>query len=107
MWPGLEGDEEVQLVFLLAIPPEEAGSTHMQLLTRLTSSLVDDKVRESLINAASAEEVLALLSPDAPSVSPDPAIAVKNTRLVPLVLGIVAVAAFINAGIHWMNATAQ
>ena len=107
MWPGLEGDEEVQLVFLLAIPPEEAGSTHMQLLTRLTSSLVDDKVRESLINASSAEEVLALLSPDVPSVSPEPTIAVKNTRLVPLVLGIVAVAAFINAGIHWMNATVQ
>lgn len=36
IWPGLEGDEAVRMVFLLAIPHAEAGSTHMQLLTTLT-----------------------------------------------------------------------
>ncbi|WP_069733906.1 PTS sugar transporter subunit IIA, partial [Enterobacter sp. IF2SW-P2] len=44
-WPGLDGDEEGRMVFLLAIPPAEAGSTHMQLLTTLTSLLTEDRVR--------------------------------------------------------------
>jgi 2-O-A-mannosyl-D-glycerate-specific PTS system IIC component len=50
-WPGLDGDEEVRMVFLLAIPPAEAGSTHMQLLTTLTCLLTEDRVRERLLAA--------------------------------------------------------
>ncbi|MGL4826563.1 MAG: PTS 2-O-a-mannosyl-D-glycerate transporter subunit IIABC [Vibrionaceae bacterium] len=63
-WQGIDGDEDVNLIFLLAIPNSEAGSTHMQLLTHLTTTLVDDSVREAVLNATSTDELLALL--DAP-----------------------------------------
>ncbi|PSW22140.1 PTS 2-O-a-mannosyl-D-glycerate transporter subunit IIABC [Photobacterium sanctipauli] len=62
-WKGIDEDEDedVNLVFLIAIPNAEAGSTHMHLLTELTTTLVDDDVREAVLNASTAEEVMALL----------------------------------------------
>ncbi|EGA71450.1 PTS fructose-specific enzyme IIA component-like protein [Vibrio sinaloensis DSM 21326] len=59
-WKGLDGDEPVTMIFLLAIPPAEAGSTHMEVLTTLTSSLVDDEFREQLQAANSPQQVMAL-----------------------------------------------
>lgn len=59
-WQGLDGDEPVKMIFLLAIPPAEAGSTHMEVLTELTSSLVEDEFREALMAATTAQQVLAL-----------------------------------------------
>ncbi|WCE32316.1 PTS 2-O-a-mannosyl-D-glycerate transporter subunit IIABC [Vibrio sp. SCSIO 43137] len=61
-WPGLEEDEpeQVNLVFLLAIPDGEAGSTHIHLLTALTTTLVDDDVRAAVLNASTAAEVLTI-----------------------------------------------
>jgi 2-O-A-mannosyl-D-glycerate-specific PTS system IIC component len=49
------------MVFLLAIPSREAGSTHMQLLTTLTTSLTDDETRSNLLAASTREEVLSIL----------------------------------------------
>lgn len=50
MWEGVDGPEAVTLIFLLAIPPGEAGSTHMQLLTALTTRLADDDTdRKSVV----------------------------------------------------------
>ncbi|WEM44832.1 fructose PTS transporter subunit IIA (plasmid) [Photobacterium sp. DA100] len=63
-WQGLDGDEPVNMIFLLAIPPAEAGSTHMEVLTTLTSSLVDDDFREQLLAARSQAEVMALFGAD-------------------------------------------
>ncbi|EJK9925515.1 PTS 2-O-a-mannosyl-D-glycerate transporter subunit IIABC [Cronobacter sakazakii] len=60
-WQGVEGDEPVRLIFLLAIPAAQAGTTHIQLLTELTTLLVDDAVREAAINAPCAEALLAIL----------------------------------------------
>ncbi|KLV03713.1 PTS 2-O-a-mannosyl-D-glycerate transporter subunit IIABC [Photobacterium aquae] len=62
-WQGIDEDEEedVNLVFLIAIPNAEAGSTHMHLLTELTTTLVDDDIREAVLNAQSAEELMSLL----------------------------------------------
>ena len=60
-WKGLDEDEDVNLIFLIAIPNAEAGSTHMHLLTELTTTLVDDDVREAVLKATTAEEVFALL----------------------------------------------
>lgn len=59
-WQGLDGDEPVNMIFLLAIPPAEAGSTHMEVLTTLTSSLVDDDFRDQLLAARTQAEVMAL-----------------------------------------------
>jgi len=60
-WKGLDEDEDVNLIFLIAIPNAEAGSTHMHLLTELTTTLVDDDVREAVLKATTAEEIFALL----------------------------------------------
>ncbi|KAB0289383.1 PTS 2-O-a-mannosyl-D-glycerate transporter subunit IIABC [Vibrio fortis] len=60
-WKGLDEDEDVNLIFLIAIPNAEAGSTHMHLLTELTTTLVDDEVREAVLKATTAEEIFALL----------------------------------------------
>jgi len=63
-WQGIDEDEmeDVNLIFLLAIPNAEAGSTHMQILTDLTSALVDDDVREAVLKATSAEQLIDLLN---------------------------------------------
>lgn len=63
-WQGIDEDEEedVNLIFLIAIPNAEAGSTHMQLLTELTSTLIDDDVREAVLKATTAEQIFALLN---------------------------------------------
>lgn len=60
LWEGLDGDEEIELVFLLAIPTAEAGTTHMGILTELTSSLVDDDFREALLEAKDTATVMKL-----------------------------------------------
>ncbi|WP_318377643.1 fructose PTS transporter subunit IIA, partial [Enterobacter sp.] len=62
MWEGIDGPEPVTLIVLLAIPCAEAATTHMQLLTRLTSLLADDALREQVQGADNADELLALLA---------------------------------------------
>lgn len=69
-WQGVDGDEAVEMIFLLAIPLAESGSTHMQLLTALTTRLVDDASRAALMAAGSAEEVLELLRSGANTPAP-------------------------------------
>lgn len=72
-WPGIDEDddeEDVNLIFLIAIPNAEAGSTHMHLLTALTSTLVDDDVREAVLNASSAEEILAIFDAESEEDAP-------------------------------------
>jgi len=60
-WKGLDEEEDVNLIFLIAIPNAEAGSTHMHLLTELTTTLVDDDVRQAVLNATNVEQILELL----------------------------------------------
>ncbi|MDL5029277.1 fructose PTS transporter subunit IIA [Vibrio sp. TMPB1044] len=60
MWQGIDGDEPVNMIFLIAIPPAEAGSTHMEVLTTLTSSLVDDDFRDELLAANSTQQIMKL-----------------------------------------------
>ncbi|MFV0264338.1 MAG: PTS 2-O-a-mannosyl-D-glycerate transporter subunit IIABC [Kluyvera sp.] len=60
-WEGVDGPEPVEMIFLLAIPPDEAGSTHIQILTTLTTRLADDALRERVMAASSAEALLAAL----------------------------------------------
>ncbi|HBL4972486.1 TPA: PTS 2-O-a-mannosyl-D-glycerate transporter subunit IIABC [Enterobacter cloacae] len=60
-WEGVDGPEEVTLIFLLAIPPAEAGSTHIEVLTALTSRLADDDLRACVMAATTAEGVLTAL----------------------------------------------
>lgn len=60
-WEGVDGPEPVELIFLLAIPPAEAGSTHIQILTELTTRLADDSLRAHVMAATDADALLAAL----------------------------------------------
>nr|EFI2047714.1 PTS 2-O-a-mannosyl-D-glycerate transporter subunit IIABC [Escherichia coli] len=60
-WEGVDGPEAVDLVVLLAIPPNEAGTTHMQLLTALTTRLADDELRARIQSATTPDELLSAL----------------------------------------------
>ena len=61
-WEGIDGPEPVRLIILLAIPQDEAGSTHIHLLTQLTTQLVDDEVRANILQATEPETLMALLN---------------------------------------------
>jgi fructose PTS system EIIA component len=95
MWQGLDGDEPVNMIFLLAIPPAEAGSTHMELLTTLTSSLVDDDFREQLLQSRTTDDVIALFGGEdepkeqqnEPEQAPQPVAKDVSRLMYPLVLG--------------------
>ncbi|EEV5851998.1 PTS 2-O-a-mannosyl-D-glycerate transporter subunit IIABC [Escherichia coli] len=60
-WEGVDGPEAVDLVVLLAIPPNEAGTTHMQLLTALTTRLAVDEIRARIQSATTPDELLSAL----------------------------------------------
>ncbi|MBW5345858.1 PTS 2-O-a-mannosyl-D-glycerate transporter subunit IIABC [Escherichia coli] len=60
-WEGVDGPEAIDLVVLLAIPPNEAGTTHMQLLTALTTRLADDEIRARIQSATTPDELLSAL----------------------------------------------
>jgi 2-O-A-mannosyl-D-glycerate-specific PTS system IIC component len=60
-WEGVDSPEAVDLVVLLAIPPNEAGTTHMQLLTALTTRLADDEIRARIQSATTPDELLSAL----------------------------------------------
>jgi 2-O-A-mannosyl-D-glycerate-specific PTS system IIC component len=71
-WEGIDGPESVNLIFLLAIPQAQAGTTHMQLLTSLTTALVDDDIRAAVLQASTPEQLLALLAGGTPEPEPEP-----------------------------------
>ncbi|ENF6302096.1 PTS 2-O-a-mannosyl-D-glycerate transporter subunit IIABC [Shigella flexneri] len=56
-WEGVDGPEAVDL----AIPLNEAGTTHMQLLTALTTRLADDEIRARIQSATTPDELLSAL----------------------------------------------
>jgi 2-O-A-mannosyl-D-glycerate-specific PTS system IIC component len=68
-WEGVDGPENVELIFLLAIPPAEAGTTHMKVLTALTTRLADDVLRARVMAADTPDALLAALD-EAPEEQP-------------------------------------
>ncbi|PJE79186.1 PTS system 2-O-alpha-mannosyl-D-glycerate-specific EIIABC component [invertebrate metagenome] len=63
-WEGVDGPEPVKLIVMLAIPLTEQGTTHIELLTELTTRLVDDSVRNSLMTVTSTASFLEILCPE-------------------------------------------
>jgi fructose-specific phosphotransferase system IIA component len=59
-WNSLDG-LEVSFVIMLAIPPSEGGTTHLQILSTLSSKLIDPDFRSRLMNAKHKQEILKLL----------------------------------------------
>lgn len=60
-YESLQPENVVQLVFLLAIPTAEAGTTHLDILSELATRLADSKYRTALMNAKTPNELLMLL----------------------------------------------
>ncbi|MGR9047604.1 PTS 2-O-a-mannosyl-D-glycerate transporter subunit IIABC [Halobacillus faecis] len=56
-WESLDPTNQVELVILLAIPDQEAGSTHLSLLSEFMTRLSDSSYKEGLLKADSSEEL--------------------------------------------------
>lgn len=59
-WNSMDG-EKVKLVFLIAVPEEQAGTEHLKILQALARKLVDDSFRAQLVNARTREEVISVM----------------------------------------------
>lgn len=60
-WETLD-EEPVNLVILLAIPKSEQGSTHVDLLAKLTTKLADDDFRDELVASNNPAEFIEKLN---------------------------------------------
>ncbi|MCP3028008.1 fructose-specific PTS transporter subunit EIIC [Halobacillus sp. A5] len=60
-WESIDPDNKVELVFLLAIPEGEAGSTHLNLLAELSTRLMDKPYYQRLMAAENSDEFLTAL----------------------------------------------
>ncbi|MCA1020979.1 PTS 2-O-a-mannosyl-D-glycerate transporter subunit IIABC [Halobacillus litoralis] len=56
-WESIDPSNQVELIILLAIPDQEAGSTHLSLLSEFVTRLSDDAYKQGLLNASSSEEL--------------------------------------------------
>lgn len=60
-WDAMDG-KPVSLIFLLAVPESQAGTTHLKILAKLAENLMDDKIREHLMNLTTSEELYQYIS---------------------------------------------
>ncbi|MYL34598.1 PTS fructose transporter subunit IIABC [Pontibacillus yanchengensis] len=60
-WESIDPNNKVELVFLLAIPNTESGSTHLNLLAELSTRLMDQDYYQRLMQANSAKEFITAL----------------------------------------------
>lgn len=74
-WPSVDPTNEVELVFLLAIPESEKGTTHLKLLADLSTKLMDTAFVNQLKQATSAKEILSLLATKEEATMPNSEIA--------------------------------
>lgn len=56
-WESIDENNKVELVFLLAIPEQEAGSTHLELLAELATRISNPEYKKLLQNSKSAAEL--------------------------------------------------
>ncbi|MDY4005541.1 MAG: fructose-specific PTS transporter subunit EIIC [Fusobacterium varium] len=57
-------DGEPSKLFFMIAAPANASDTHIEVLSKLTTTLLDDNIRERLLNATSPKEVIEILSID-------------------------------------------
>lgn len=55
-WESLDPNNQVKTIFLLAIPEDQAGSTHLELLAELMTRMSDATYKETLFQSRTAEE---------------------------------------------------
>ncbi|WAG71254.1 fructose PTS transporter subunit IIA [Clostridium sp. CF011] len=59
-WESLD-DEPVNIVFLIAVP-EDGKNEHLKILQRLAISLMDDDIKEEIVNATDKKVIEELLN---------------------------------------------
>ncbi|MNR62669.1 PTS system mannose-specific EIIBCA component [compost metagenome] len=59
-WESLD-DQPVSIVFLIAVPAENAGNEHLQILVALSRKLIHEDFRNSLLQAKTPAEVTEVL----------------------------------------------
>lgn len=57
-WESIDPNNQVGIVFLLAIPDKESGSTHLNLLAELSTRLMDQTYYDSLLTAENPTEFI-------------------------------------------------
>ncbi|MDN4071826.1 PTS 2-O-a-mannosyl-D-glycerate transporter subunit IIABC [Fictibacillus terranigra] len=62
-WESIDPSNEVELVFLLAIPETEAGSTHLSLLAELVTRLSNEEYKNELLHSTSNHDLFQKLDP--------------------------------------------
>lgn len=60
-WESID-DEEVTIIFMLAVPQHQPGNEHLKVLQQLSRKLVDDDFRAALSAARDKDEIYALVS---------------------------------------------
>ncbi|MFG6115966.1 fructose-specific PTS transporter subunit EIIC [Halobacillus sp. MO56] len=71
-WESIDPNNKVELIFLLAIPEGEAGSTHLNLLAELSTRLMDKDYYNRLMAAENSEQFIAALDQVSVKESQDP-----------------------------------
>jgi 2-O-A-mannosyl-D-glycerate-specific PTS system IIC component len=56
-WESVDENNKVKLIFLLAIPKAEAGSTHLQLLAELMTRISNDDYKKLIETSTSSKEL--------------------------------------------------
>ncbi|WP_379131791.1 PTS sugar transporter subunit IIA [Paenibacillus sp. sgz500958] len=59
-WDSLDGTP-VSIVFLIAVPKENVGNEHLQILVALSRKLIHEDFRNSLLQAGSKQEIIDIL----------------------------------------------
>ncbi|PKM50941.1 MAG: PTS mannose transporter subunit IIAB [Firmicutes bacterium HGW-Firmicutes-7] len=59
-WNALDG-EPVDLVFMIGVPEESAGSLHLKILASISRKLMKEEFREGLRQSKTPEEIMKLL----------------------------------------------
>ncbi|MGL4687087.1 MAG: fructose-specific PTS transporter subunit EIIC, partial [Fusobacteriaceae bacterium] len=60
-WESIDETNKVKLVFLIAIPKKEEGTTHIDILTKLSTSFMEEGFIEKLQNSKTKEELLEVI----------------------------------------------
>lgn len=61
-WPSIDPNNQVELIFLLAIPDAEKGNTHLKILSELSVKLMDSELVNKIKKAETKGEIIQLLS---------------------------------------------
>lgn len=63
-WPSIDPDNQVRFIFLLAIPTNQAGSTHLELLATMMTKMSDLDYRKQLFASPTVGDFYANLDKD-------------------------------------------